>query len=235
MKNSVIKEFQRAVFFSDINTIRQIIESEDFDKRILTDLGIYKGTSIPVTYFTAAQLEIFRDAEEWSKGKDWVVNSKDRAIEVWHFWKDVLQLGLDIDYHCYAEPNIMFCNDFETDEEILDMTYNEVEKKGLRIIDAKLYVACWRVDIDKVNQLFNAGANPNAFMNVDEDNYIMDHVAAEAAYLDTLIYPIYESYSNGKQKSILYERNYLDLIGFGAFERMYNILHCRGLLDYSVI
>ena len=221
--------FQRAVFLSDLNTIRDIVESADFDNSLLGDLRIGYGIEVPVTYFTAAQLEIFRRAEEWDNGRGWVLKSKNKAVEVWHYWKDVLHLDTRIDYHRYAQSPIMFCDDEESDEEILEMSYEDLETHGVRRIDAELYVACWRVEIEKVNQLFLSGANPEARI-LEEDCYALDHVAAEASMLDTVIFPYYKD----RDKEIPLGC-FQDLLGFGAFERMYNILHGRGMLDYDSV
>ena len=224
-------QFLSAVFYSDLDKIREIVGQPDFDKGILEDIHIFNGTKIPIIYLTAAQREIFRDAQDWANGHECFILAQRCAELVWNFWRDEMHLDMVIDYHSIAEPGIMYVSDeFDTDEDILGMPVETALAKGFREIDIRLYIACHRLDAKQVAYLMEQGANPDVYFTGDESDTARDRIAAEASLMDVEVYPLYDI-SPSERYCNIREIEFFKLLNFGAHEQIYNLIHGHGFID----
>ena len=220
----------KATFHNCYEVVKKLVESEEFDKSILEDIGLM-NIPFPLYYITMCYKKVM-----WTGFREEVlpfVKEQQKSIDLLlDLWKN--QFGVDteatIDYKKYED--YFYClSDDETIEEVFMDPIELFLENGCRKIDLDLFEAVDKFQFSKVKELLQKGANLNANLapiNDNQDDYFncLDRIGGECSYLCTCqIFPLikephgawYINYPIGDQEIG-------DLVGWAAHEEMYNLL-----------
>lgn len=217
------RKYIDAVFNFDIETFRTLLNTEPFDKSLLSDIKFADNATCPIYWITQCWEIIFEHPEDWNENyRGIIAENKKRNLEVKQIFTDMYNVdSKPIDFY---NTNFGFFRD-ERDATCEDVfvgdSKNELIAKGYREIDIDLYIAVNKFDFAEVEKLLNIGANPACRFPDDID--CMGRIGTECSYLEVELQDIiiynkhYNPIDNGAQALI-------DLIGLAAHESMYSLL-----------
>lgn len=229
-----------AVFYSDIDTVKSIIASDDFDKNVLQDIEISQ-TPFPLYYLTLC-IDVVVVPENFTLYRQAAFDVRNRCNKMLDFWKNYYQISQfePIEYNRYWDINGFYCYE-PTDgvNDIMSEPVSELLKVGNRQIDIELFCAVSKFHFLEVERLLKAGANPNADLFTEEDLKIKDEtglwdvenciekIGGECSCLcsqvfDSLVY--IPSYNNDLMDNMRNAYELGELVGWAAHEIMYDLL-----------
>ena len=160
--------------------------------------------------------------EEWKEEYKEIVRK--RKVENDKFIAFFRRLGLDMTKIPF--PNYwkeFYCYDPEdTIEDCLDMTEDELKKKGFRDIDIELACCVNKFQFEKVEQLLEQGADPLKDWAEDDDEHqtCVTRIYSEIQF----IYSYFVSKILGKEELDDFERELCNLFCLAAHEKMDHLL-----------
>lgn len=217
------RKYINAVFNFDIETFRTLLNTEPFDKSLLSDIKFADNATCPIYWITQCWEIIFEHPEDWNENyRGIIAENKKRNLEVKQIFTDMYNVDFKpIDFY---NTNFDFFRD-ERDATCEDVfvgdSKNELIAKGYRGIDIDLYIAVNKFDFAEVEKLLNIGANPACRFPDDID--CMGRIGVECSYLeielqDIIIYNKHHKQIGNDAQSLI------DLIGLAAHESMYSLL-----------
>ena len=214
------EDVAKAVF--DIDYVR-FMSLESDANNILSLCKNFEDLPYPLHFITICWDIIFGYVlEEWKEEyKEFV---RKRKVENDKFIAFFRRLGLDmtkIPFPNYWEE--FYCYDPEdTIEDCLDMTEDELKKKGFRDIDIELACCVNKFQFEKVEHLLELGADPlkNWAEDDDEHNTCVTRIYSEIQ----LIYSYFVGKILGKEELDDFERDLYGLFNLAAHEKMNHLL-----------
>lgn len=222
----------KSVYHNMYDVVVDMVKSSRFNNRLLEDIGICE-MPFPIYYITLCYKRVmWQDFIE--ETMPMVLEQRKRIDDLLLFWEE--NCGVDIhqkiDYKKYSE--LFYCAD-ETDS-IEDVFFDDIQKyldNGCRMIDLELFEAVEKFQFERVKDLLEKGANPEAkLISIDEkdknDYYnCFDRIGMECSYLCSCeVFPML------KKKLGAWYINYAitdkdlgDLLGWAAHEDMYKLLN----------
>lgn len=162
-------------------------------------------------------------------GSELLTWMKRRTTEVEEFWKEYMRVEKlpEPNYQQYAGDDFRASLDFEDETYILDGSRESYIAQGCRNVDLDLYIATTRFEYDKVEELLQQGANPNAELyciEVDEDGFAPsisadDYISSEICWYSDNLLPILEDTYAGKEPEIDWT-HFDQLLGLAAYIKM---------------
>ena len=134
----------------------------------------------------------------------------------------------EIPYIDYGQSGAGFIYSDETDASVEDVFWvkdkSQLTKFGATQLDIDLYVATCKLQVKEMERLLKLGANPKAkIYNDGEEWETLDRVAAEAAYLGTMINLVL-THDRTATVGIDHDGDATTLISLGLYEMMYAML-----------
>lgn len=214
------EDVAKAVF--DIDYVR-FMSLESDANNILSLCKNFEDLPYPLHFITICWDIIFGYVlEEWKEEyKEFV---RKRKVENDKFIAFFRRLGLDmtkIPFPNYWEE--FYCYDPEdTIEDCLDMTEDELKKKGFRDIDIELACCVNKFQFEKVEHLLELGADPlkNWAEDDDEHNTCVTRIYSEIQF----IYSYFVGKILGKEELDDFERDLYGLFNLAAHEKMNHLL-----------
>lgn len=217
------RKYINAVFNFDVETFKTLLNTEPFDKSLLSDIKFADDAPCPIYWITQCWEIIFEHPEDWNENYRGVIaENKKRNLEIKQIFTDIYNVDFkSIDFY---NTNFWFFRD-ERDATCEDVFVGESRRelmaKGYRGIDIDLYVAVNKFDFAEVEKLLKIGANPACRFPDDTD--CIGRIGIECSFLETVLQNIiiynkhHNPAGNGAQALI-------DLIGLAAHESMYSML-----------
>ena len=220
----------KATFHNCYEIVLKLVESKDFDKSIIEDIGIL-NVPFPLYYITMCYKKVM-----WTEFRQevmpFVKQQQQNIDQLLNLWKNRFGVDIDakIDYKKYED--YFYClSDDDTDMDVFLDPIQLFLDNGCRQIDLDLFDAVDKFQFSRVKELLEKGADPDANLipincNDDDPFNCLDRIGGECSYLCTCqIFPLikdthgawYITYPIG-------DREIGDLVGWAAHEEMYNLL-----------
>ena len=221
----------KAVYFNMTDVVMEMAQSRWFNRELLDDIGISEAP-FPLYYITLCYKRVM-----WGDFIDEVMpvvlEHRKRIDDLLAFWEE--RFGVDIhqtiDYKKYWE--LFFCAD--ENESLKDVLLCDPQKyldNGCRMIDLELFEAVEKFQFERVKDLLEKGADPDAnliFDGNDKDDYLncLERIGNEIFYLSSCeVFPMLEekkgewfvNYDINKDNAIG------NLFGWAAHEDMNSLL-----------
>ena len=187
----------KAVFFNMTDVVKEMTQSSRFNRELLDDIGIC-NVPFPLYYITLCYKRVMWD-DFIDEAMPLVLEHRKRIDDLLAFW--VEQFGVDIrqkiDYKKFWE--MFFCA--EETESLKDVLLCDPQKyldNGCRMIDLELFEAVEKFQFERVKDLLEKGADPNAnlFFDVnDKDDYLncLERIGNEIFFLCSCeVFPMLE-------------------------------------------
>lgn len=203
-----------AVVLNDYETVKSILQSGDYDKKLFVDVGGFE-VPVPVTYFN----KCWRIILDFPFEEELYIKHFENAVRISELFRE----------YGIAEPEIPFNKisysgwafEDESDDDLLEVPRKERVARGEKEIDLDLYIAACRMDFEKAEELMNKGADP--FFEIEDKTNCLDCCGTECSYQATcMAVELLRSpgwYSNGIEINELG-----NLLRWAANEKMYAIL-----------
>lgn len=225
MKKKVFKPFIKAVFEMDFPKFRELLETCEFDRELLTDTKLCSGQAIPIYWLTQCWEIILENPEEWTEdARENVKQKKEANQKIKEIFRERFNVEfLPIDFHNLDEEAIPFfrADKADSDDDVLWEDKNELKRQGFREIDLDLYCAVCRFDYGKVEKLLKTGANP-CLSGTEYD--CIDRITTESSYISIDQYGYIDNTRKLHRLSRYQWKDTVDLIGWAAHETMYSLL-----------
>lgn len=220
----------KATFHNDYSLIKYLIDKGEFNQGLMRDAGLF-DIPFPLYYITICNQIIFSLSYDRSI-MPLVKENRDNIDLILGLWRD--KFGVDtserIDFRKYGD--FFYCH--YADESLDDVLFAPADKyieNGCRLIDLQLYEAVVKFDFEKVKELLDGGANPDAELlpvgekDESEACNCMCRIGNECAYLSCEIFPFFKKefdlwYVNHR----ISDRDLGQLVGWAANEVMYKTL-----------
>lgn len=217
------RKYINAVFNFDVEAFKILLNTESFDKSLLSDIKFANDVSCPIYWITQCWEIIFEHPEDWNGNyRGIIAENKKRNLEIKQIFTDIYNVDFKpIDFY---NTNFWFFRD-ERDTTYEDVfvgeSRNELMAKGYRGIDIDLYVAVNKFDFAEVEKLLETGANPACRFPDDTD--CIGRIGIECSFLETELQDIiiYNKHHNPTDNGT---QALIDLIGLAAHESMYSLL-----------
>lgn len=219
----VNRKYINAVFNFDVETFKTLLNTEPFDKSLLSDIKFANDAPCPIYRITQCWEIIFEHPEDWNENYRGVIaENKKRNLEIKQIFTDIYNVDFKpIDFY-----NTNFCffrdeRDATCEDVFVGESRNELMAKGYRGIDIDLYVAVNKFDFAEVEKLLETGANPACRFSDDTD--CIGRISIECSFLETelqdiIIYNKHHSPTDNDVQALI------DLIGLATHESMYSLL-----------
>ena len=222
----------KAVFHNQYDLVKDLLTSDEFDKSLLEDTGIFDYAPFPLYYITMCYKHFM-----WNDYIEEVmpmIHSHRKNIDaLLELWKN--EYGIDvtqkIDYKKYERD--FFCTeDSETTDEVLWNPVEKFLKAGFRRIDIELYESVEKFHFDEVEKLLKQGANPDVDLlpidDLDSNDpwNCLDRIGNECSYLCTceVLFLLEIVNEQWYQDWPITSKEMGDLIGLAAHDEMYKLL-----------
>ena len=222
----------KAVFHNQYDLVKDLLTSDDFDKKILDDTGIFEYAPFPLYYITMCYKQ-FMWNDYIEEVMPMILRHRKNIDALLELWKN--EYGIDvtqkIDYKKYERD--FFCTeDSETTDDVLWNPIEKFLKAGFRRIDIELYEAVEKFQFDKVDKLLKQGANPDVdLLPIDDmDSHdpfnCIERIGGERSYLCTceVLFQLKIVNEQWYQDWPITSKEIGDLIGLAAHEDMYKLL-----------
>ena len=209
-----------AVLQVDADRFFQVIEEKPLASYLLTDTQLIPHVQFPLHYITMCWNTILNKYDEYLKEyRDVVYRKKLQNDRLKRYFEQTFGLQMDsipyADYH-----DCFYCDDPEdTVEDILDETESDLIEKGYSKKDIDLHCSVCKMDFEATKRLLEEGANPETTFSDDSDS-CWDHVCLEDASLSQEL----DDWIVGKEVKSFDTDEVTNLIGYAAYESMYNLL-----------
>ena len=163
--NSCWDTLQMALFYNDVEKVKELIESPLFSDKLLEDCGDFSeiGVKVPFYYITQLWNELLPG--EWFGIQNIVDGQKKRLVEITEYLNsrfgvradlpvDVLKLK-DIDSDYNPVFTIEYVLEYYADKDIMTRA---------RVLDLELYCATRNFDLGETERLLKLGANPTILL-----------------------------------------------------------------------
>lgn len=155
------------VFQNNVEGFVKIIKDGNYDKRILSDVGVCSHP-LPLRTLIAC-VYIILDDENWSENiYPIILDNRKRCKEIISFWESHFseKIELDIDFRPYRE---IFARFYEWEIELLlEGTCEELVAMGYNKDEVELCYATLIYDYDVINKHIELGTNPNVYISADQ-------------------------------------------------------------------
>ena len=223
----------KATYHNDYNFVKKLIERDDFDERIIHDIGLM-DVPFPLYYITMCYKQtLWQDFIP--EIMPFIKEQREKVDQLLSLWKERYYVDVDspIDYKKYYEYFYCLAEE-DTDDDVFFAPRSKYTENGCREIDLDLFVAVKKFQFSKVKELLECGANPDAnLVSIDDKGKdykdpwnCMDDIGSECSYLCTCeVLPNIKD-KNGKWYYNIPIRNtdIGDLLGWAAHEDMYRLL-----------
>jgi len=222
----------KAVFHNQYDLVKDLLRSDEFDKKILDDISIFEYAPFPL-YFITMCYKHFMWNDYAEEIMPMILRHRKNIDALLELWKN--EYGIDvtqkIDYKKYERD--FFCTeDSETTDDVLWDPVEKFLKAGYRRIDIKLYEAVEKFHFDEVEKLLMQGAKPDVdLLPIDdlESNdpwNCLDRIGNECSYLCTceVLFQLKIVNEHWYQDCPITSKEIGDLIGLSAHEDMYKLL-----------
>ncbi len=222
----------KAVYHNLYDVVVGMVQSNRFNNRLLEDIGICE-TPFPIYYITQCYKRVMWE-DFIEETMPMVLEHRKRIDDLLLFWEE--KCGVDthqkIDYKKYGE---LFCCADETDS-MDDIFFDDIQKyldNGCRMIDLELFGAVEKFQFERVKDLLEKGANPEAkLISIDEkdkndyDN-CFDCVGMECSYLCSCeVFPMLKGKLGAWYINYaITDKDLGDLLSWAAHEDMYKLLN----------
>ena len=222
----------KAVFHNQYGLVKDLLTSDEFDKKILDDTGIFEYAPFPLYYITMCYKH-FMWNDYIKEVMPMVLRHRKNIDALLELWKN--EYGIDvtqkIDYKKYERD--FFCT--EDSKTTYDVLWDPVEKflkAGFRRIDIDLYEAVEKFHFDEAEILLKQGANPDVDLlpidDLDSNDpwNCLDRIGNECSYLCTceVFFQLKIVNEHWYQNWPITSKEIGDLIGLAAHEDMYKLL-----------
>ncbi len=221
----------KATLLSDLEELKIALEALE-ERSFVEDVRLF-GNPTPLYHFTRYNQMVWDTAYWGREGAEQcpeVVRWMEwRTAEVSAFWRDYL--GVDElpepDYRKYASEDFRAAYDWEDEEDILNAPKAFFIAQGAREIDLDLYVASARFDYDRVEELLQQGADPQAELCYDEEDeegfapsdWAYNKIGSEEGWLSDNLWGIFEESHAGKKVEVDWI-DFEQLLGLAAYIKM---------------
>lgn len=221
----------KAVFFNMTDVVKEMVKSSRFNKGLLVDIGIC-DEPFPLYYITLCYKRVMWE-DFIDEAMPLVLEHRKRIDDLLAFWEEQFAVDIHqkIDYKKYWE--LFYCAD-ET-ESLKDVLLCDSQKfldNGCRMIDLELFEAVEKFQFERVKDLLEKGADPDAklvFDGNDKDDYLncLERIGNEIFFLCSCeVFPMLEerkgewfvNYDINKDNAIGH------LLGWAAHEDMNSLL-----------
>lgn len=149
------RKYINAVFNFDVETFKTLLNTESFDKSLLSDIKFADDAPCPIYWITQCWEIIFEHPEDWNENyRGIIAENKKRNLEIKQIFTDIYNVDFkSIDFY---NTNFWFFRDERdaTYEDVfVEESRNELMTKGYRRIDIDLYVAVNKFDFAEVEKL----------------------------------------------------------------------------------
>lgn len=206
-----------AVVLNQFEKIKEILESENYDKTLFTDIG---GFEVPVPLqFLNECWRIILDHKFSETLEPIAQRNYENAVKINKLFKEhgISETNVPLNKIMYAVWN----DEDESDDEVLDCSKQELIAKGNRTIDLDLYIAVCKMDFKNAEALLKKGADPSFTY---EGSEVISICGSECSYQATCMAGnIIKSpawYSNGIEIDELG-----NLLRWAANEKMYYLVN----------
>ena len=204
----------------------QIIEEKPLASYLMTDTQLVSRVKFPLHYVTICWDAILSRYDEYAEEyKETVYRKKLQNDRIKEYF--IMNYAFNMDTLRYGDyRNCFFCADPEdTIEDFMWKSESDLLEKGYLQKDIDLYCSVRKMDFETTKLLLEEGANPNTFFAEeyaeDEDcENCWDIVCGERSFLsERLDYKIFDNDATPFNTD-----DVENLIGYAAYETMYNML-----------
>ena len=184
-KLSNTKKIVCYVFQNMADEAIEILESDDFDKNILEDVGLFEHP-FPLYLISLCNLT-YADDDGWRKDylEDVIIPMRRQCHQLIDYFRQKgFPVDIPIDFAPYPVERQHFKYGLDM-ESLLDGTEEELMKKGYDLNECRLCYAVLTGDLDTINYQVALGTNPNVWISgeqLPEEANEADHESYNALY-----------------------------------------------------
>lgn len=220
-------KYINAVFNFDVETFKNLLNSEPFETSLLHDIKVSTGVPCPIYWLTQCWEIVFEHPEEWSEDcRETIVENKRRNLEIKQLFEERFNVAFK-PINFYNTDFDFFRNEpDDTFEDIFgyDTSKDKMIAKGCRAIDLDLYMAVNKFDFKETERLLALGADPAFDFHFPYGNdSCLDRIVMECSFLEV---ELQGAIVHGHQINLAAgDAHDLDsLVGLAAHEKMYSLL-----------
>lgn len=213
-----------AVIFNEYEIVKSLLENENYDKTVFTDIGsdCYFDIPIPV-YYISKCWEICLNHDFSESFNPIVQKNYENAKKILALFKEKLGVQ-EVEIPFSKISSACWALEDDSEEDILEGKKADFISKGIREIDLDLYTAVQKMDFQKAEELLKNGANPHYKHYGEDDGDLLDLCGAECSYQATCqAGEIIRS--PGWFKNAIDEEELGNIFRWAANEKMYEILN----------
>ena len=223
LKDSQEVDCINAVLQIDADKYLQLVDEKKLSGSLLSDTQLVSDTRFPLHYITMCWDVVLNNYDEFMEGfKETVSRKKLENNRIKDCFEDVFGLQMNgLPYADYRE--CYYCLDPEdTIEDIIFESEGDLLEKGYNQNDIDLFCSIHKMDFETTKQLLEAGANPETVFDTDDEDYNngWGWILYERDYFKERLC---DKFNNNEITP--FERYEVEnLIGYAAYETMYNLL-----------
>ncbi len=213
-----------AVIFNEYEIVKSLLENENYDKTVFTDIGsdCYFDIPIPV-YYISKCWEICLNHDFSESFNPIFQKNYENAKKILALFKEKLGVQ-EVEIPFSKISSACWALEDDSEEDILEGKKADFISKGIREIDLDLYTAVQKMDFQKAEELLKNGANPHYKHYGEDDGDLLDLCGAECSYQATCqAGEIIRS--PGWFKNAIDEEEIGNIFRWAANEKMYEILN----------
>ena len=213
-----------SVVFNEYEIVESLLENENYDKTVFTDIGsdCYFDIPIPV-YYISKCWEICLNHDFSASFNPIVQKNYENAKKILALSKEKAGVQ-EIEIPFSKISSACWALEDDTDEDILEGKKTDFISKGIRKIDLDLYIAVQKMDFQKAEELLKNGANPHYKHYGSDGGDLLDLCGAECSYQATCqAGEIIRS--PGWFRNAIDEEEIGNIFRWAANEKMYEILN----------
>lgn len=220
-RTKIEDSFVSAVFNIDVEEVRRLVETAEYDKSLLGNVCSEYGHLCPINWIPQFWDEVLAAPEYWRKDcREKVRKKKEDNDEI----KKILSEKLGLEFTPIEfENNELWIYDMFSDEsfeEFFDYSKEEMINRGHKALDLELYYAVNKYKFEDVEKLLQLGANPNYHIP-EEGSWCFDLLGGRSALYSIEIGNIL--FDNQRPSGVDY-RDLAYLMAWAMSDKMYNLL-----------
>lgn len=224
--DSFIFDIEKALFYNEFDKVKALFESEQFSPDLLVDCGSCKDINVPTPIYYISQLWNEILPGEWPLCQEAVDKHLEELYKITDYLEKVFQVPVKepIDLSKYIKY-ITYYDCKTSQEDIMDITREELKARGHRDIDIDLYCATSRFDFVETERLLKLGAVDSVCFDEMDKEYTTYHNMSDD-FLERDDWQTHTLYPNPDYQARKYDRLFVkSMFGSAAKYRMLKLLN----------